>query len=1034
MFLQIRNIVFFIVCFFAISFNSTSQNLSRDNYSISFLTTQDGLSQASNSYMLQDAKGYMWISSQDGINRYNGNEFFHFNDPKYYKNCPPFKQAFGLVADVYGDIWMGSARGLYRYSQRKNLFEKFEVFDRKTKLNNMVLAFAAIGSEIWVTDGKSKFASIDCKTYKVKTLFEVPANLAFNRLGEHMPVVDKKLQVWFTSSNRLYRFNTADRSVQTFNLHLSWPDAPVDFEVTCISLQEDKQLLGIATSKGFILFDIAKQQQINITDPEKYILNQNVSCVKADKGGYLVSTTLHPLLNISADGKNISSLIDKKVLDYESNRGSAITDIHTDKWGRIWLNATGEYIAILDFAPSFMKKVTKSAINGLPYGTLISITNTDSSIWVSDSQLSEIDRVSGSIKKIFSPADLPGKPKGGIGQIFYDSSAKRIWLNVSNKVYYYDLLLRRFFKTQYEFSGSAYLNDITRCFVKLSSGELLYVTQKGIFNLTADAVKANLLQGITSDAAIYHLAELPGNRVAVSYKSGPIKIFRRETDLKYTELASITADETTCMIFEKHGIIWAANSTGLYKIDGTSYKTLKKYTVKDGMANDCINAAQLDKFGWIWCSTNKGIVTINTADNTIQNFGMNKNLQDLEFNARAFDSDKEGYIYFGGVKGLNYFKPPHTDNDTIPPRLVIENISLNNSSYKNDINPDEVNEISYKFGTASLAIKMEALHLIKARYLKIKYRLNGLQNEWVEIKNGEQIQMFNLATGRYTLDISYTDGVGDKEFTVRTLHIHVLPPWYNTWWFYCITAGLVITAIVLLVNYRQKQKLKRLKSENEIMKLNAMQDSIVQNERDRIIAALHDDVGATLSSMHIYGDLAHAVWDMQPQQSKEMVGKISSQSKELMARMSDIVWSLKPAGEEKNTLIVRLKNYTQDLLAGKGIAASFNIDEATAAAIVHPMARKNILLIAKEAINNIAKYSEAVQATFTLNRQNDTIHLIISDDGKGFDKANIKAGNGLGNIMQRCKQLNGSFDITTAAGKGVTITCTFPLTIISHII
>jgi signal transduction histidine kinase/ligand-binding sensor domain-containing protein len=1032
MFLQIRNIVFFFVYFFATSFSSSSQTAARDNYAVSFLTTQDGLSQASNNFMLQDSKGYMWISSQDGINRYNGNEFFHFNDPKYYKKCTPFKQAFGLVADVFGDLWMGSAKGLYRYSQSKNVFENFEVFSRNKESNNVVLAFAAIGSEIWVTDGKSKFASIDCKTYKVKSLFEAPAKLEINRLTEHLPVVDKKLQIWLTSGNQLYRFNPADKSVYVFDLSLSGPNAPADFEVTGISLQENKQLLGIATNKGFILFDIVKQQQVNVNDPAKFIVNENVWCVKADKEGFLVSSALHPLLKISTDGKNISALVDKKVLDYESNRGSFITAISVDKWGRVWLNSTGEYIAILDFAPSFMKKVTKSAINGLPYGTLISIANTDSSIWVSDSHLSEIDRASGRIKKTFSPADLPDKPTSGIGQLFYDSSAKRIWLNVSNKIYYYDLLMQKFFKTKYEFLGSAFLNDITRCFVKLSSGELLDVTQKGIFNLTADGVTVNLLQGIATDAPIYHLAELPGNRVAVSYKSGPIKIFRKEANLKFTELASIAADETTCMVFEQNGIIWAANSTGLYKIDGTSYKTLKKYTVKDGMANDCINAAQVDKFGWIWCSTNKGIVTINTADNKIQNFGMNQNLQDLEFNARAFDSDKDGYIYFGGVKGLNYFKPPHTDIDTIQPRLVIENISLNNSSYKNDINPDDVNEISYKYGTASLAIKVEALHLIKARYLKIKYRLNGLQNAWVEIKNGEQIQMFNLAAGKYTLEISYADGAGGKGFPIRILHINVLPPWYNTWWFYCIAGGLIITAIVLLVSYQQKQKLRHLKSENEIMKLNAAKDSIVQNERDRITADLHDDVGATLSSMHIYGDLAHSVWDTQPGQSKEMVGKISSQSKELMARMSDIVWSLKPAGQEKNALTLRLKNYTQELLAVKGIAAGFNIDEVIAAAIVNPLARKNILLIAKEAINNIAKYSEARQATFILNQENENIQLIISDDGKGYDKANTKAGNGLGNMAQRCKQLNGNCAIAAATGKGVTITCTFPLTIISH--
>ncbi len=290
----------------------------------------------------------------------------------------------------------------------------------------------------------------------------------------------------------------------------------------------------------------------------------------------------------------------------------------------------------------------------------------------------------------------------------------------------------------------------------------------------------------------------------------------------------------------------------------------------------------------------------------------------------------------------------------------------------------------------------------------------------LQIRIQDSINKANTASSLNELTIKYE--VQKKESLIAKQEYYLLRRKILIYIIFFCAMAVLVTAFIKFWKFQKRQK----------NKLAAELKQARDMERERIIADLHDDVGATLSSMHIYGDLANTVWDTQPQQSKEMVGKISSQSKELMARMSDIVWSLKPAGEEKNTLIVRLKNYTQDLLAGKGITASFNIDEAIATAIVNPLARKNILLIAKEAINNIAKYSQARQAVFNLKKENENIQFIISDDGKGYDKANVKSGNGIGNIEQRCTQLNGSCDITTAPAKGVTITCTFPLTIISH--
>jgi len=151
-----------------------------------------------------------------------------------------------------------------------------------------------------------------------------------------------------------------------------------------------------------------------------------------------------------------------------------------------------------------------------------------------------------------------------------------------------------------------------------------------------------------------------------------------------------------------------------------------------------------------------------------------------------------------------------------------------------------------------------------------------------------------------------------------------------------------------------------------------------------------------------------------------------------MNRMSDIIWSLKSPLEEKNSFTARLKNYTQELLAGKGISATFNIDEVLTSQIVNPLARKNILLIAKEAINNIAKYSGASMATISISRSGDDLELVVTDNGLGFDKNSITPGNGLGNMEQRCAQLQGTYQVETSPGSGVRITCRIPVAIFSH--
>jgi signal transduction histidine kinase len=169
-----------------------------------------------------------------------------------------------------------------------------------------------------------------------------------------------------------------------------------------------------------------------------------------------------------------------------------------------------------------------------------------------------------------------------------------------------------------------------------------------------------------------------------------------------------------------------------------------------------------------------------------------------------------------------------------------------------------------------------------------------------------------------------------------------------------------------------------------------------------------------------------------PEKSKEMVGKIAGQSRELMLRMSDIIWSMKPNGNNSGGLTPRIRNFAQELLSGKGIMVNISIDETMVADITNPMVRKNIILIIKESLNNVAKYSSAAHVEIFLGVQENEIQLSIQDDGKGFDREIVTMGNGLENMANRCRQMGGNFCLESKPGEGTKITCSIPLAIISY--
>jgi signal transduction histidine kinase len=209
---------------------------------------------------------------------------------------------------------------------------------------------------------------------------------------------------------------------------------------------------------------------------------------------------------------------------------------------------------------------------------------------------------------------------------------------------------------------------------------------------------------------------------------------------------------------------------------------------------------------------------------------------------------------------------------------------------------------------------------------------------------------------------------------------------------------------------------------------NALKQKLAMVEmRDKISRNLHDDIGATISSLHIYSSLAQSSLQDKPVKAKEMLEKISEQSKMLMENMNDMVWSMKADADDAMTLNTRIINFGAELLTAKNIQCKYKIDEDAFRCFKNYNDRKNILLILKEGLNNIAKYSDATQASVSLEKEPAHLLMEIWDNGRGFEPLKTNNGNGLKNMQARAYALKGSFTLLTTPGNGTRLLFHIPI-------
>ena len=284
----------------------------------------------------------------------------------------------------------------------------------------------------------------------------------------------------------------------------------------------------------------------------------------------------------------------------------------------------------------------------------------------------------------------------------------------------------------------------------------------------------------------------------------------------------------------------------------------------------------------------------------------------------------------------------------------------------------------------------------------IYYQLDGADHNWIKTNNTAIVNYTLLPPGRYSFKLRYVQK-GSILYEKTALEININLPFYLSWWFILFCCAVIIGGAYFL----HYLSIRRLMA--------------VEAVRQKVSRDLHDDIGSTLSTINILSLMARSKMVEDPLKASEYMSKINDNSSRMMEAMDDIVWSINPMNDSMQKIFARMREFANQVLESKEIDVLFHFDEEAYHISLNMEQRRDVFLIFKEAVNNIAKYAQATRVKIEVTLKTRKLCLVIKDNGSGFDIDNADSGNGLNNMQKRAEKLNANLNISSQKGIGTTI-------------
>jgi ligand-binding sensor domain-containing protein/signal transduction histidine kinase len=977
-------------------------------------TTADGLSRNGVHLIVQDAHGFLWLSTSDGLARFDGYTFINYGPEQGLPN----RYVTSLEITKDGAYWVGTTVGLFRLDSNSPAPQKFEAVRVGTSEHARYIEAMLTdrSGTLWVgtQDGvyrlvagsKSGFEAVDVGITKRVDGTRVAGKLMEDRqgtlwvsngelhrrtrdgrlaayrddrfkLGISTMLEDRQGRQWVGLTNGLCRLNpnAGPNDPIVTRVYTTRDGLPGNRVGTLLETSDGRLWAGAEGGIGVYIEGTDRFESYTVANG---LSDQSVETLAEDRDGNLwVGTNSGGLMRIALQGF-------KSYTTADGLTGILVASILTDNAGELCAQTIGSgwRRALNCLAGKRFKSIRprypeKIRYFGWGWNQTVMQDHTGE-WWIPTGQglcrfgrAERPEQLAGREPKAVYTAE-DGLPGNDIFRLFEDSRGD-IWISTVGQAH----------------------DPLTR-----------WERATGRFHVFSEA---DGLPRIQSSATAF--AEDRFGQVWIGLFGGGLMCFRNGRFHIYSESDGAPAGQIGSLYLDGKGRLWIGSSNGgLARIDnpGSAHPHLAVYTTAQGLSSNAVRCITEDLWGRIYACTGRGVDRLDPASGHVRHYTAADGLTRGEMNAAR--RDRQGALWFGSRLGLSRFEPK-PDRPDSPPPVRITGLQVRGVSQPMAI-LGEMNLPRLVLGPNQNQLRLDftGLGFAPGELLRYQYWLEGADHDWNAPTEQRSVNYASLSPGSYTFRVRAVSSGGSVSAEPAVVIFRILSPVWHRWWFLSAAGVALSLLIYALYRYRVAQLLA------------------VERVRIRIATDLHDDIGSSLSQIAILSEVARQKIENADSQAVGPLSDIAMVSGELVDAMSDIVWSINPKHDHFSDLEHRMRRFATDVLTACSIGLEFRVTVTQQDLRIGTDIRRQVFLIFKEAVNNIARHSGATLATVEFSVAQEHLVLQVTDNGTGFDAADGGDGNGLVNMRKRASDLGGTAVFKSLSGRGTNIALRVPLT------
>ena len=1015
------------------------------------LTTNDGLSQAYVTAILQDREGFMWFSTRDGLNRYDGNTFL------VYKNEPGDPGSLssnfiqGLMEDNRGYLWLATNTGLDKFNPTTERFVRYlHDPNNPNSLGGALVKSIAQDSSghVWLGTEDAGLDELDPAT-GMFTHYRNDSNGHF--VGRITQVIaGNHGEIWFVGERGLFHLNRA--TGQSTRV----PAVRYPFSAESVYEDEKGSLWILVDSPSVALVKYDRQADRLTTYP-----------LSPRAAGVMASTTNGGSANsvLAVDGQKglwvPSSLglyyFDRRVERFtyrfqhdagntESLDSNAILSVYQDRGGVLWVGTENAGVNILNFQqqqfanykhrPRDPNSISSGRVKGIyqePNGTL----------WIGffPLALDRLDRKTGQITH-FMPA--PGHEyalgNGTNIDAIYKDAKGYLWVGGGgNGVDRMDESTGRFKHYRHNPDDPKTLTSNNVYTIYGDHRGKIWVGQDGGVSRYDPAT-----DNFTNYRPVRDNPAILVNTVWVIYEDrsgilwlgtwgGMLSRFDENTKTFVNQMPDphdpdkLHGGGINTIHEGRTGTLWVGTFDGLYRYDQKS-KTFTRYTESQGLPSSTVRCILEDRVGRLWLSTDRGISRFDPQRETSRNYDVSDGLQSNEFSTGCYQSP-DGEMFFGGTNGFNAFFPENVRDNPYVPSVAVTSFKIFNkpvpigakSVLKKAI--PYVDSLTLPYRDNVFSFEFAALSYANPHKNRYRYKLEGFEPGWNEVGSKQRLATYtNLNPGKYIFRVqgSNSDGVWNE--TGVALPILVTPPWWSTTWFRVLCAALFLCSLWAAYQLR----VRRLRHEFDI----ALEIRV--SERTRIARELHDTLLQSLQALLFQYQAARNLFARGSERATQVLEATIDKTEQAITESRDAIQAIRSNTVAQNSLPELLTMAASELARSQADrpAPIFAVTVEGEPRSLSPIIREETYRIALELLRNAFLHANAHRTEAEIRYDNDMLRVRIRDDGKGMDMKLVQEGSsghwGLRGVRERAQQIGAKLDAWSEAGAGTEFELTVP--------